>query len=344
MTDSIMARDRVLNSIEHKESDICPYYIWIHPEMVRPLADHYGDPDFQENYIKNHTVLWELLPKTTPLSADLFIDEYGCTWRQGPVMRVEQPGLNGPSLDGYKFPDLATPEHFEGLDQWLDRYSDRFRIVQLGMMFFERAWALRGFETLLIDLYDRPGFVDKMLDGLEQICHRVIDYLLENFGAKIDAIGLSDDYGGEISMLLSPKMWRRYILPHTERLFERIHHGGKFVYQHSCGHVDPVIPDLIQIGVDILQPIQPEAMDIMSLKRHYGKRICFAGGISTQKTLPFGSVRDVVEEVQICLSFMARGGGYIMAPAKPILPGVPLENAVALIDAFVNQHSQGLLP
>ena len=333
-----MPRDRVLNSIEHKESDICPYYVSIHPEMVKPLADHYRNPDFQKNYITNQTVMWEVLPKSTALDGDMFIDEYGCTWREGEKMRVEKPGLNGPSLDGYTFPDLATPEHFEGLDEWLDRYSDRFKIIQLGMMFFERAWGLRGYEALLTDLYDEPVFVDEMLDGLGEMCNRVIDYLLNNFGDRIDAIGLSDDYGADTGMLLSPKMWRRHLLSHIERMYERIHDGGKFVYHHSCGHIDQIIPDLIQIGVDILQPIEPEAMDIMSLKRHYGKRICFAGGISSRKTLPFGSAQDVVEEVQTCLSFMARGGGYIMAPAKPILPGVPLENAVALIDGFVNQQ------
>jgi len=334
----IEPRDRVLNAVAHKESDVCPYYIWIHPEMAGPLAEHYGDADFEENYVQNHSVMREVAARTKPLGDGKLIDEYGCTWRQGAALHIEKPGLDGPSLDGYTFPDLANAEHCEGLDEWLDRYRDRFKIIQLGMMFFERTWSLRGFENSLVDLIENPEFEMELLDGLESCCNNVIDYLLENFGDRIDAIGFSEDYGSETSMLISPKLWREFIRPHIERLSKRIHDGGKFVYLHSCGHIEPIIPDLIQLGVDILQPIQPEAMDILALKRHYGSRLCFAGGISTQRTLPFGSVADVVDEVQMCLSFMARGGGYIMAPAKPILPGVPLENAVALIDAIVKQE------
>jgi len=87
----------------------------------------------------------------------------------------------------------------------------------------------------------------------------------------------------------------------------------------------------------MIQPLQPEAMDIFELKREFGKDLCLVGGISTQKSLPFGTPQDVVDEVNLCLEKMAAGGGYILAPAKPILPGVPLENAIALIDKFVNQ-------
>jgi uroporphyrinogen decarboxylase len=99
------------------------------------------------------------------------------------------------------------------------------------------------------------------------------------------------------------------------------------------------LPDLIELGVDILQPIQPEAMDIFDLKQQFGRDICFAGGISTQRTLPYGSTEDVRSEVNNCLLKMAKGGGYIMAPAKAIMPGVPLENAAALINAFVRQEN-----
>ena len=332
-------RERVLTSLARKEPDVCPYYIWIHDEMLRPIADYYGDPNFREKFIIDHTVMKEVtaLKKTT--SNDTYMDEFGCHWRQGEVMHVEKPPLQGASLAGYSFPDLTSPGHYDGMDEWLDRFEDRFKIVQLGMLFFERTWALRGLENYFLDLYDNPRFADELLDGLEEICAGVIDYLLSRYGDRIDAIGFSDDYGSERSLLLSPELWRRYLSPHLERLYRRIHEGNKYVYLHSCGHVEPLLPDFIELGVDMLQPIQPEANDIFQIKRLFGDRICLVGGISTQVTLPFGTPRDIADEVEKCIKYMAPGGGYVMAPAKPILPGVPIENAVALIDAIVGRDS-----
>ena len=120
-------------------------------------------------------------------------------------------------------------------------------------------------------------------------------------------------------------------------MYERIRTGGKYVYMHSCGHVRPIIPDLVEIGGNMLQPIQPEAMDIFEIKRTFGRDLCLVGGISTQRSLPFGKPKQVRADVAECLERMAPGGGYVMAPAKAIMAGVPLENAIALIDAFVDQ-------
>jgi uroporphyrinogen decarboxylase len=193
-------------------------------------------------------------------------------------------------------------------------------------------------ENILMDLHLEPAFVEDLLDGLEAVCNGVIDRLLADHHNCMDAIGLSEDYGTERALLLNPEHWQRFIKPRLARMCHRIHHGGKRVYIHSCGHVTPIIPDLIEIGVDMLQPIQPEAMDILALKRRFGQDLCFLGGISTQKTLPCGTIQDVRCEVRQCLEYMAAGGRYVMAPAKPILPGVPVANAIALIDAFENQH------
>jgi uroporphyrinogen decarboxylase len=176
-----------------------------------------------------------------------------------------------------------------------------------------------------------------LLDGLEQVCADVIDRLLRDYGDRIDAIGMSEDYGTQKSMMISPATWRMFIKPRLARLVSRIRGGGKQCYIHSCGHILPVIGDLVEIGVTMLQPIQPEAMDIFEVKRRFGKDLCLMGGISTQHTLHQGKPEDVTREVQACLQHIAAGGGYVMAPAKAILPGVPLENAAALIETFLKQ-------
>jgi len=165
----------------------------------------------------------------------------------------------------------------------------------------------------------------------------VIGRLARDFGDRIDAIGFSDDYGAQNALLISPAHWRRFFKPHLRRMYDRIHAAGKFVYLHSCGHVTPIVGELIELGVDMLQPIQPESMDIFALKREFGRQITFAGGISTQYTLPFGTPQQVRDETLRCLDEMGAGGGYVAAPAKPILPGVPLANAVALLDTLAGQ-------
>ncbi len=337
----------VHQSLRFEQPEVCPYYIWVDPDMVPPLAEHYGAERFigpaggMKSFIGSYTVMREVTARPVVDNGDRFVDEFGVEFRRGSTLHVERPALSEPTLKGYEFPDLTSDAHFEGLGEWLEANADRFRIVQLGMLFFERTWFLRGMENILMDLHLHPLFVEELLEGLEAVCLRVIDRLLRDYGERIDAIGLSEDYGTQKSLLLSPRHWRQFIKPHLARMCDRIHAGGKPVYIHSCGHVMPIIPDLVEVGVNCLQPLQPEAMDIFEIKRRFGRDLCLFGGISTQRTLPAGTAEDVRREVQACLTHMAAGGGYVMAPAKPIMPGVPLENAIALIDAFVDQ-SRGM--
>lgn len=336
-------RDLVFQSLRFEQPATCPYYIWIDKAMVPPLAAHYGEKQFigpvdgTRTFAGSATAWMEILALPVEDHGDWFIDEFGARIRRGAAIHVEIPALPEPSLAGYRFPDLTTDAHFAGLKEWGLLHRERFRIVQLGMLFWERTWFMRGMENILMDFVLNPAFVDELLDRLEEGCSRIIDRLLLNYGDDIDAIGMSEDYGTQRSLIMSPTHWRKFIRPHLARLIEKVHKGGKKFYLHSCGHVTPLAADLVDVGVDMLQPLQPEAMDIFELKRNYGRDLCLMGGISTQHTLPMGTPEDVRREVRLCLEKMSVGGGYVMAPAKPILPGVPVENAVALIDLFVNQ-------
>ena len=189
----------------------------------------------------------------------------------------------------------------------------------------------------MADMHENPGLVEELLDRLEELCFEMLERLLADHKDRIDAIGISDDCGGERGMFISPEHWRRFLKPRHRRLYERIREAGKYAYLHTCGNVTPNIPDLIDIGLNMLQPIQPEAMDIFELKRRFGRDLCLVGGVSTQRALAFGSPDVVRKEVRACLRGMAPGGGYIMAPAKSIMPGVPIENAAALIEAMSRQ-------
>ena len=347
MPDRKQPRDVVIQTLDFSQPAVCPYYAWVDDELVSPLAARFGEDQFigepgsVRTFAGSYTAMTEIAARAGEERDGVFMDEFGTTLRRGSIRSVEQPALLRPSLDGYTFPDLTTDDHFEHLDAWADAHAERFRIVQLGILFFERAWWMRGMENFFMDLHTEPAFCEEMLDGLMEVCLGVVDRLLADHGDKIDAIGMSEDYGTERSMMIAPATWRRFIRPRIARIFERIRQGGKYAYIHSCGHVTQIIPDLVDVGINMLQPIQPEAMDIFELKSEFGKDICLVGGISTQNTLPFGTPQQVRDEVRRCLDVMADGGGYIMAPAKPILPGVPVENAVALLESFVNQEMAG---
>ena len=336
-------REVVYQSMRFEQPETCPYYIWIDSEMVEPLSEIYGEENFlgpeggTKTFAGSYTSNKEVLALPVSDSGDVYVDEYGAKVRRGAELHVEKASLPEPSLKGYEFPDLTTDEHFAGFDEWIQTNPDKFKVVQLGMLFWERTWFMRGMENIMMDMHLHPKFVGELFDGLQDVCLKIIDRLLRDYGGQIDAIGFSEDAGTEKSMLISPEKWREFIKPRLAGMFERIRAGGKAVYIHSCGHVRPIIPDLVEIGVNMLQPLQPEAMDIFEIKREFGKDLCLMGGISTQKTLPFGSVEDVRSEVRACLEHMAVGGGYVMAAAKSIMPGVPVANARALIDAFVDQ-------
>jgi len=133
--------------------------------------------------------------------------------------------------------------------------------------------------------------------------------------------------------LMSPGDWRRLVRPRFKRFVDAAHAASRAAMLHSCGAIAPLVPDFIECGLDILHPIQPEAVDIFALKRRYGRDITFCGGISTQKTLPYGSPAEVKEEVRRALEVMAKGGGYILEPGITIQADVPPQNVVALVEA-----------
>ena len=343
MAAEIQPRDVVVRAMQFEQPESCPYYIWVAPEMVGLLAEIYGPERFlgpaggTRTFDGSFTAMREIAAQPIWEEGEHYEDEYGARLRRGSILQLEAPALAGPTLAGYTFPDLTTDAHFADLDGWAQTHASRFRIVQLGMLFWERTWYMRGMQEIMMDFRLNPGFVEELLEGLAAVCTGVIDRLLSDYSDRVDAIGFSEDYGAETSLMLSPETWRRFIKPRLARMCEQIRRGGKKVYLHSCGHVRPIIADLVDVGVDILQPLQPEAMDIFEIKRTFGRELCLAGGIGTQRTLPFGTPEEVRREVGACLDRMAAGGGYIMAPAKPIMPGVPLENACALIDSFMEQ-------
>ena len=200
---------------------------------------------------------------------------------------------------------------------------------------FEKAYFSRGIENFLADMAGEPEYAQALLNKI--IAKNMV--MIENIInlPEIDGVLLGSDWGSQRSLLMSPESWREMIAPGEKKEYDLIHEAGKDVWVHSCGCIDVIIPDLVEMGLDVLNPVQPECMDIGFLKRQYGNKLSFWGGISTQKTLPYGSPEQVAEETHQTIELMSENGGYITSSSQEIQADVPFENLCALIDA-ANEH------
>lgn len=212
----------------------------------------------------------------------------------------------------------------------LKEYTDAYVLVTIWGSHFEKANFARGIENFLADIAGDPEYAQRMLDF---IIHKNM-VMLENiiYTPGIDGILLGSDWGSQRDLLMSPESWRKMIKPGEQKEYDLLHEAGIDVWLHSCGDIRKIFPDITEMGVDVLNPVQPECMDIYELKDTYGDKITFWGGISTQQTLPYGTPEEVAEETRKVAEYLAKNGGFITAPAQEIQADVPFENLCALID------------
>ncbi len=189
-----------------------------------------------------------------------------------------------------------------------------------------------GVEKVLLGIGLDDPIIYACMEKRFQCCYEISKKVLQSADGKIDIFWIGDDYGTQNGLLISPQKWRELFFDKLKIMCDLGHTYGAKVMLHSCGSTRPIWQDLIEAGVDIYDTVQPEAanMDPGELKGEFGDRICFHGAISTQKTLPFGSVKDVAAEVKLRIETVGKDGGYIIAPAHNIQPDTPLENILAM--------------
>jgi uroporphyrinogen decarboxylase len=199
---------------------------------------------------------------------------------------------------------------------------------------FEHPWYLRGFERFLLDLVEHPSVAEAIADHVVDFFQRLDAKALEASDGRIDIISSGGDIGGQRNMLVSPDLWRRHIKPYSRKLITPFKERGVITYYHSCGSIVSVIEDFIEMGLDILDPIQPNAagMDPLRLKRQFGDRLTFHGGIDEQRLLPRGSPQEVRAEAGRLIDILGADGGYILCPAHAIQADTPVENILTLYD------------
>jgi len=267
------------------------------------------------------------------------LDEWGVWWRAGGThhfVHIESPlaGVDDPArLREYPWPDLEAPYRWQGLAERVAAlHAQGLAVAAYAGAIYEQAWFLRGLTPLLEDMLLRPDIAHDLLERTayyQRVC------AVELAKAGVDIVMLGDDVAHQQGLLMSREMWRTYLKPRLKTTIDAVRavRADTPVFYHSDGDVTALIPELIEVGVDILNPVQPDCMDPAEVKRRYGRDLSFWGTVSVQHTMPFGTPDDVRAEVRARLETVGRDGGLILCPAHVLEPEVPWENIVAFFEA-----------
>ena len=330
-------RERVIAALTHQNVHPVPFSVDFTQQERARVAAFLGDDHFTDE-INNHISsayydghLWEIKP-------DFWQDDFGVCWNRtgadkdiGVIAGLLIPE---PDLSAYRFPEIDTAQIHHEYQALMARKDDTFKMGSIGFSLFERAWTLRGMENLLMDMVLNPDFVDQLFQAILEYNSAILEIALQY---DIDGFHFGDDWGQQKGLIMGPQYWRRFIKPVLAVLYERVKAKGKFVSQHSCGDIREILPDLVEIGLDIYQTVQPEIYDLPLIKKEYGRDLSFWGGISTQRLLPFATPDEVRRVTQETLHIMGEGGGYIAAPTHAIPGDVPPENVLAMLEVLQRQ-------
>lgn len=329
-------KQRVQRALRHEPVDRIPTQINCTGRMAQRLAAHFAvAPAELPLRLDNHLVRVDVshTPGVAPdgrsrldwWGAGHDPDEEGYFIRFYPLAETQ-------NLDAIVWPDPCAPGLLAAAEETIARFGGEYFIVpNLGFALFERAWALRGLQQFLIDMALDEEFAGALLDRITDIQLALIDRYL---ALGVDGGYFGDDYGAQKGLLFSPQMWRALIKPRLARMFARFRERGLPVIMHSDGQIRPLLPDLLEIGLTVLNPVQPEVLDHAELYREFGGRLAFYGGVSTQTVLPAGSPEDVREAVTTCLHTLApQGTGLLLAPSHRMMSDIPLTNVEAFLKA-----------
>jgi uroporphyrinogen decarboxylase len=268
--------------------------------------------------------------KAKEMPDDSFYDEFNIRWKKAAYYYdvVERPlaDIVIEDLDKATWPDPYNPGRVEGVREEAKKLYETTDYALVADIMcggpFEQACMLRGYEQFCVDLYWDPTFATALLEKITETDIALWDAFLGAVGDYVQVVAQGDDLGIQTGTYISPQMYRKFVKPCHRRLYDFIHSKTQAkVFMHSCGSVYDIIPDLIEVGVEVLNPIQTSAakMDVVRLKQEFGQDLCFwGGGIDVQKVLPFASLQAIEEEVERTIQIMAPGGGYVFVPSHNI--------------------------
>jgi uroporphyrinogen decarboxylase len=272
-----------------------------------------------------------------------WVDEWGIGWKHAAdgvgANPVSHPLKNWSQLDDYlrhQMPDPREPGRLtDALPTLAKHGATKYCVGVLNLTLSERLFALRGMECVFEDFYTHEKEIGRL-------CEALVEYVIGWIGdwgkTDVSAIFLGDDWGSQNALMISPAMWRRHFKEHYRRIFAEVHRWGKDVLFHSCGNISSIIADLIEVGVDILDPLQPGPLNLSEVARQFGGKVAFSGGIDDQRLEDY-SPQEVKDMVRRTIDTLGRpfGNAYMISAANSMLPSVPLENLQAMMQACHEQ-------
>jgi len=345
MTKKNTKREKVLNAINRISQDFLPTQIDYTPEMKEKIKKLLDIEDIDVDKRLGNNI------KYFPLNDIIKIDRkngikydiWGVGWDQ-----ILAEGFHiryFPLIDSDNYRKYKFPNYSDGLLSIIKeegpKYKEGYFLLSLqDFTLFERLWCLIGYENTLSGFYFREREINYLLDGITdfnvEISKKIITLEV------IDGLYTGDDFGTQRGMVMSPEMWRKFFKERYKKIWGIYKDKNLPIFHHSCGNILEIVPDLIEIGLDVLTPIQPEAMNPIELSNRFGKNLSFMGGISTQSTLPFKNPKDVRNEVVDRIKVLGRYDGYIISPSHEITSDCKDENFVALIETL-EEYRRGKL-
>ena len=362
-------RERIEIALNHREPDRCPMQVSFTPEFADRLRaelytrdrrrseaglnlgrsghnPHGGGNTYELERALGVDMLQTSVGWANSYYQDgaAYVDEWGIGWRSMPyetpfgagayTEMISHPLAEDGAISQYRSPDPNRSELYVDARATLEQFQDEYWITGVTVCtIWETAWALRGYDRMLQDLVEDQDLAECILE-IPYRYHLTAAKRLVEMG--VDMVWIGDDVGSQRSMLISPRHWRKFLKPRLACFIsslKAINPEVKVAY-HSDGDIRTIIPELIEIGLDVLNPIQPACMDPRELKRLYGDRLCFWGTIDEQETLPFGTPDEVRQEVLARLRTAGRGGGLIIGPTHHVQLDTPMENFWAMIDTI----------
>ena len=364
-------RVEYLKTIRREQAKPVPYFFRLCGAMEEKYKAKYGNTDYVNNY---DIPLREVFIKPTKLDIEKrfqkylssrqvegSITEWGIELKKSSVDHFTtmigplRDAVDVKEIDELPLPDFLEDYRWEGVAEEIEAIKKNGKIAFTGiyggndtgknknivpafMDIFESSWYLRGLDNMLMDFYVNEEFAIKLLDKVTQLKIELAKKWTE---AGIDIIVTADDVGTQKGMMMSPDIYRKLIKPRLKKVIDSAKSVNKdvLIFYHSDGNIEEIIPDLIEVGVEILNPIQPECMDPKKIISQYIDKISFWGTLGTQTTLPFGSANDVKDFCIEMLGHVNQTGGLLLAPTHLVEPEVPLENIEAFVDVMKNYNS-----
>ncbi|MEI7632894.1 MAG: uroporphyrinogen decarboxylase family protein [bacterium] len=342
------SKQRVYGAIRRTAIDRTPRFLWFHPSLLDEFGRRFGTSGFATEAAIGNDILqpWVSINQSMARAAAegaSFTDDFGITWtRQGYYNMVTRHPLMDAGLgqiEYYRMPDPHDPGRFTELEQLLASFgNDHFIGADVSGSIFEPAYHLRGMEDLLVEMTLREPEAGALLDKTMRF---TTSAALESMRRGVDWVWLGDDVGTQSGMLISPLVWREILKPRLKTIVDAIHSvaPGTIIAYHSCGSIRPIIGDLAEIGIDVLNPLQPMAtdMDNAAIKREFGNTLTFMAGIDTQDFLVSAKPEQARAETRRIVEVMGGNGGFIFAGSHTIQPDVPMANIEAMLETLDNQ-------